>query len=132
MCGAQMLATLPPALLAEAQALRERSHRMHRNMMGERRPAPRPLATGAGGAAGPFPVPSQRQLDAHGRHLTREAWLLQGGTDMPLGSGPQSAVGPEVYGHPQVGRQCQHVCCYAVGQKATLQLQMLACQGQQL
>ena len=48
-CGVavQMLATLPPALLAEAQALRDRAHRLSRDI-GLRRPAARAMATSAG------------------------------------------------------------------------------------
>ena len=47
----QMLATLPPALLAEAQALRDRAHRLSLSRdIGLRRPAARAMATSAGRA----------------------------------------------------------------------------------
>ena len=99
-----MLASLPPALLAEAQALRERAHRIHRDAIGARRTMAR-LGTGGGATAGnPFPVP--RAFDG----VDRDVWMMRAGgnIDIPASSqGGPFARAPDfnqdVDDHPQVG-----------------------------
>ncbi|KAK9785185.1 hypothetical protein WJX73_010540, partial [Symbiochloris irregularis] len=90
----EMLSSFSPALLAEAQAIRDRAHhRMHRDAMVGRRVGARVLASGAHEPLAPFP-PSGSRLAAIG-----ETWpgLAMGG---PSGRGAGMAVPPTMGGGP--------------------------------
>lgn len=94
----QMLATLPPALLAEAQALRERAHRIHRDtMITARRTTTARLPTG--GQLGDVPlIPQRTAFD--GRLPRPDAWLATRSGYMAPGASHVS-MPPETDGQPQ-------------------------------
>lgn len=107
-----MLASLPPALLAEAQALRERAQRIQRDALGARRATQR---TQLAGNFAPPRAPPRTYVPAR---VDRDVWLLSRISEMTMGDrgllGGPSSLTPEMDGQLQVQPSCLTFECHAV------------------